>query len=1172
MPTLAQFTIGLGLDASAFNQGLSQAASQVDQLSSRIHQSAGSLGSVASQIEQPFNAASQAATKQGKAVDEAAASINRYGESAGHAASKSESFGSALRDTATEAGKLALGLAGYRGIETVFDTLSESAIGFNAHLQQSQVAWTTFLGSASAADTMITNLKQFSAQTPFRFQGLEDDARLLDAMGVSAKKVMPLLTDIGNAVSATGRGAEGMQRVAYTMGEIQSLGQVDDRTLRQLTIDGGIPAFEMLAQAMGKSTQEIRKMASQGKISADQFMTIFHNFVSQHWGDMMAKQALTFNGALSTVRDNLQMSIATAAEPLFNRLAADMANAAKNSMGFADTAASVASSLERVLSVLDKIDPRVVLVVAGFLAANLAVRAVVPALLDGAQAAMSLGSELLNAARAVAGLEPLRARTAEVSATEKDAAASAVAEGEALQALALAANEASAALERLTITQSSLTLGQELGTASTIENTMAGTASRGAGALGPDLWAKTPNLWAARTASQTAMRETASAAEDVAPALESLAAEETAAGAAAAGAETGVMGLGAAITLLGGPIGVIALAVAGFTVAYETNFLHTKDVTDQVTAKVVDDARIWSDALGHIGQATARIQLPNVGQMLGIETQLQGAQVLGNAINQATGSPHGVNLLTGTSGSILQLTPLAPLIPALQAAQQATDNYAQSEQKVNQNTDYFRDTTENATSVAEKHANAVARMAAAEDQAAASTYNWAEAMSKVPKALGGTSTAVNYLVKTNPAALQAAEGVATLEDKLKGLKEAQQANTEATRAAQESLKGMQEHVTSLNDALSIAKRHFSDLQHAQLIGMGAADDRIFSAQQAINRNELAQLELEAGANGRRPTGAERLRLRQLTREQQTLQRNARIAELKKTVEFDPELRQLQQAAKGPTQEMNFQDALKGIADTRTEIKNLEGQLITAKEAVLAQQEAINGLQAAGQALNQQISDTQNALQDQKQKQQEVNRALQDAYNWYLKDKEQLELLGPAGVQAANQIDGAISGMLSGLNTAMTEDTATAVKDIQGWIDALDAAKAKLSIAASGNTGFLNPGRRGDEGRALTPHASGGMAYAGQGYLVGERGPEPFFPTQDGMILPHGLLDSMAGTGGTSVQIVFADGSFRISGGDGALGQRLMAAMGGLKDYTRVLVESELTAGVGAPNSLVGAKR
>jgi hypothetical protein len=40
---------------------------------------------------------------------------------------------------------------------------------------------------------------------------------------------------------------------------------------------------------------------------------------------------------------------------------------------------------------------------------------------------------------------------------------------------------------------------------------------------------------------------------------------------------------------------------------------------------------------------------------------------------------------------------------------------------------------------------------------------------------------------------------------------------------------------------------------------------------------------------------------------------------------------------------------------------------------------------------------------------------------------------------------------------------------------------------------------------LIPHAAGGDVTPGQGYLVGESGPEPFFPSVAGSILPSSAL-------------------------------------------------------------------
>ena len=58
---------------------------------------------------------------------------------------------------------------------------------------------------------------------------------------------------------------------------------------------------------------------------------------------------------------------------------------------------------------------------------------------------------------------------------------------------------------------------------------------------------------------------------------------------------------------------------------------------------------------------------------------------------------------------------------------------------------------------------------------------------------------------------------------------------------------------------------------------------------------------------------------------------------------------------------------------------------------------------------------------------------------------------------------------------------------------------------------------------LPGRASGGPVSRGRGYMVGENGPEPFFPTSDGVILPNGY--GMGGGGGGAIVINFTYSPF-----------------------------------------------
>ena len=280
-------------------------------------------------------------------------SLQRLSVSASESTGILGRFGSILSSIGQQAVAFAAGFVLFDVISKGFNAVSDAAIGFNAHLEQSQVAWSVFLKSGDAANAMLSQLEHFAAGTPFRFQGIEDDARLLMAMGINAKDLIPTLTDIGNAAAATGKGAEGFDQISYAIGQMQSIGKVTARDMMELAM-AGIPAWQILADAMGKSTAEVRKLSEAGQITSDVFLNAFHQFVQNNWGDMMQRQSQTFLGALTTIQDNVQIVASTAFKPLFDRIAdvARQIEAFTQSDTFQSWGAKVAAVVDVVLSSL----------------------------------------------------------------------------------------------------------------------------------------------------------------------------------------------------------------------------------------------------------------------------------------------------------------------------------------------------------------------------------------------------------------------------------------------------------------------------------------------------------------------------------------------------------------------------------------------------------------------------------------------------------------------------------------------------------------------------------------------------------------------------------------------------------------------------------------------------
>lgn len=79
------------------------------------------------------------------------------------------------------------------------------------------------------------------------------------------------------------------------------------RNKRNQLAERGIPAWKLIAEAQGKSVQELMKMSEQGKLFADDVLPTLIEGMQNKFGGAMDKQSQTFNGMISTLRDGLKM-------------------------------------------------------------------------------------------------------------------------------------------------------------------------------------------------------------------------------------------------------------------------------------------------------------------------------------------------------------------------------------------------------------------------------------------------------------------------------------------------------------------------------------------------------------------------------------------------------------------------------------------------------------------------------------------------------------------------------------------------------------------------------------------------------------------------------------------------------------------------------------------------
>lgn len=244
----------------------------------------------------------QEADRSGSLATRGAAGFDRMTGAAGRVASVG---GRALGAVAVAAGT-ATTAAVILGVKTA------------ASMQNASVAFTTMLGSAQKAGAFLGQLKKFAATTPFEFPELQTAASSLISAGIEADKVIPIMTTLGNVTSGMGTGSEGVKRATVAIQQMNAAGRITGEDLNQLR-DAGIPVYDLLAAATGKSKAEIVKLAQAGKLGQTELTAMMGALESgkgmERFAGLMEAQSKTLGGAWSTLKDNVQMGLANAIQP-----------------------------------------------------------------------------------------------------------------------------------------------------------------------------------------------------------------------------------------------------------------------------------------------------------------------------------------------------------------------------------------------------------------------------------------------------------------------------------------------------------------------------------------------------------------------------------------------------------------------------------------------------------------------------------------------------------------------------------------------------------------------------------------------------------------------------------------------------------------------------------------
>lgn len=196
--------------------------------------------------------------------------------------------------------------------------ITKAGVEFNAKMQQYQTAFTTLLGDAQEAERVMAQIRQDAAATPFDVDGLTQANQLLISAGVSADDARKDVLNLANAIAATGGGNDELSRMAANLQQIRNTGKATAVDIKQFAF-AGINIYGLLADYMGVTTEQAAEM----DVTYEQLAGALAHAAEAGgmYAGALEAQAATFNGQISTLKDNAEQLAGTLTEGLFATLA-----------------------------------------------------------------------------------------------------------------------------------------------------------------------------------------------------------------------------------------------------------------------------------------------------------------------------------------------------------------------------------------------------------------------------------------------------------------------------------------------------------------------------------------------------------------------------------------------------------------------------------------------------------------------------------------------------------------------------------------------------------------------------------------------------------------------------------------------------------------------------------
>lgn len=182
----------------------------------------------------------------------------------------------------------------------------QQVANIRGEFQQLEAAFTTLLGNAEKAQSMMNDLTRLAATTPFDMQGVAQGAKQLLAYGVAAEDVTGTMRKLGDIAAGL---SLNLSDLVWLYGTTLTQGRMFTMDLRQFQARG-IPMAEELAKIFGVTKDQVAGLVTAGKVGSKEVIQAIDNMTKagSQFGGLMDMQSHTITGQISNIEDTIDMA------------------------------------------------------------------------------------------------------------------------------------------------------------------------------------------------------------------------------------------------------------------------------------------------------------------------------------------------------------------------------------------------------------------------------------------------------------------------------------------------------------------------------------------------------------------------------------------------------------------------------------------------------------------------------------------------------------------------------------------------------------------------------------------------------------------------------------------------------------------------------------------------